>query len=738
MWSDRMNIVRMLAAASAAFFFALTPVAAQNPGAVTNHAFVIGKGPGQTGFTSLLCGSAQLAVGQSAADPICRTVTGDVTIDAAGVTAIGTNKVANGMLRQSGALSLIGRSANSTGNVADIQAAAGSSCAFRESGSTLACGTLATAAYAANSVTNAKLAQMANATIKGRTTAGAGDPEDLTAAQTRSLLSLVVGTNVQAWDADLDCIAAISTNGLVTRTGAGTCAVRTVTAPAAGITVTNGDGASGNPTLALANDLAALEGLSGTGIARRTGTDAWSVGSTVAVSEGGTGGVSASGTLLDNIAGFSGTGFLTRTGAGTYAFQSATNGITNSNLAQAGAVTLKGNPTGSTANVQDFTIQGLTARGAPDATNDRLLIWDAAAGTLKYVSPGEVASSATAGVSSLNGLTGGLTYLAGMHNRIINPNGRIWQRQNTGTSAVTDGAYAWDRWYGLVQTAGITASRVTNAENGTPNMMRFTQSQASAQRFGLAQYIESQNAIDLRGQSVTLSARVRMSASTTLRYAIIEWTGTVDSVTRDVVNDWTSGTFTPGNFFIASNVTITATGSTALSANTLTSVSLSGTLGSSANNLAVFLWTDSTQAQNVTLDVGKVQLEQGSQATPLAVRPIAEEIGLCQRTYQKSYELETAPGTAGGSGNLPGNVRIRASGTVAQFTAFFRTEMLKVPNVTVYSSGTGASGNIYNTSAATDLAATAIDPGTSAFTFQGTSATDQQGYIGQYVADAEL
>ena len=43
---------------------------------------------------------------------------------------------------------------------------------------------------------------------------------------------------------------------------------------------------------------------------------------------GGTGGGSASGTLLDNISGLSGTGFLTRTGAGTYAFQSATNGIT--------------------------------------------------------------------------------------------------------------------------------------------------------------------------------------------------------------------------------------------------------------------------------------------------------------------------------------------------------------------------------------------------------------------------
>jgi len=88
---------RLLAVASAAFFIAGSALA-QNPGTVTNHAFAIGKGPGQAGYSSLLCGSAQLAVGQAAADPICRTVTGDVTISAAGVTAIGAAKVTSAML----------------------------------------------------------------------------------------------------------------------------------------------------------------------------------------------------------------------------------------------------------------------------------------------------------------------------------------------------------------------------------------------------------------------------------------------------------------------------------------------------------------------------------------------------------------------------------------------------------------------------------------------------------------
>jgi hypothetical protein len=94
-----MKIMMLLRLASAAFFFALSPLAqAQNSGAVTNHAFAVGRGAGVTGYTSLLCTSAQLAVGQAAADPICQTVTGDVTISAGGVTAIGATKVTSAML----------------------------------------------------------------------------------------------------------------------------------------------------------------------------------------------------------------------------------------------------------------------------------------------------------------------------------------------------------------------------------------------------------------------------------------------------------------------------------------------------------------------------------------------------------------------------------------------------------------------------------------------------------------
>lgn len=78
-------------------------------------------------------------------------------------------------------------------------------------------------------------------------------------------------SGIQKYDAGLDALADKTSTGMLVQTGADTYASREVVAPAAGITVTNGDGIAGNPTIALANDLAALEGLSTTGQIVRTG-----------------------------------------------------------------------------------------------------------------------------------------------------------------------------------------------------------------------------------------------------------------------------------------------------------------------------------------------------------------------------------------------------------------------------------------------------------------------------------
>jgi len=68
------------------------------------------------------------------------------------------------------------------------------------------------------------------------------------AATARTNLGLAIGTNVQAYDSDLAAVAGLASTGIISRTGSGTAATRTLTA-GTGISISNGDGVSGNPTI---------------------------------------------------------------------------------------------------------------------------------------------------------------------------------------------------------------------------------------------------------------------------------------------------------------------------------------------------------------------------------------------------------------------------------------------------------------------------------------------------------
>jgi hypothetical protein len=75
------------------------------------------------------------------------------------------------------------------------------------------------------------------------------DAED-DASAARSTLGLVIGTNVQAYDGDLSAIGGIAdaSVGMYVKTAANTAVVRSI-AQGSGITISNGDGVAGNPTI---------------------------------------------------------------------------------------------------------------------------------------------------------------------------------------------------------------------------------------------------------------------------------------------------------------------------------------------------------------------------------------------------------------------------------------------------------------------------------------------------------
>lgn len=149
------------------------------------------------------------------------------------------------------------------------------------------------------------------------------------------------------------------------------------------------------------------------------------------------------------------------------------------------------------------------------------------------------------------------------------------------------------------------------------------------------------------------------------------------------------------------------------------------------------------QTLNATLDITGVQLERGAGATPFEYRPFPIELQLCQRYLEKSYDLDTVPGT---NTNLGMDTAVTAQfGTnnrLSQVIKFKMTKRIVPTSLTLYSP-TGTQGSwtwISTAGVTTDRVTNTSSVGvyTHGFGIAQTITNSDQSAYGHWVADARL
>jgi hypothetical protein len=306
-------------------------------------------------------------------------------------------------------------------------------------------------------------------------------------------------------------------------------------------------------------------------------------------------------------------------------------------------------------------------------------------------------------------LTGGGTN----RNKIINGDMVIDQRfAGVGQTAISTG-YILDRFfYASTQTGKFNAQQ--NAGSITPpsgftNYLGLTVNTAytvaSTDFFEVGQRIEGSNCRDLswgtaNAKPISLSFWVYSSLTGTFSGAL----------ENNVVTNYTYPfTYTISSANTWTYVTIPVTGCT--SGTWLTTNGTVGMLvvlnlgsGSSVTSSTASAWQAGNYAgttgsvsvvgtSGATFYVTGLQLEKGM-STPFEFLPIQNELSLCQRYFETSYPIGTAPGTSGNTSTAMWNVAITAADFYNYGATYYKVPKCYIPTVTGYSPSTGA-GSTY-------------------------------------------
>lgn len=307
-------------------------------------------------------------------------------------------------------------------------------------------------------------------------------------------------------------------------------------------------------------------------------------------------------------------------------------------------------------------------------------------------------------------------------NWLINPSFSIWQR---GTSFTATG-YTADRFrMALGSGAAVTVSRQTHTVGQTDvaanptYFLRFDRTTTGSALSTIEQRIEDVRVFS--GKKCVLSFWAKASSAITVSGTLKQHFGTGGSPSSDVDTGL-------GNFSLT-----TSWQRFSIVVNTVPSIS-GKTLGTAENNYTSIIWEMPTAAGVASFDLSNVQFEEGGVATDFERRANGVELMLAQRFYEKSYDVDTAPGTATSVGVT--EVQVGAGSTNAIYlTTKFATWKRGTPTITSYDSA-GNSGKVYR--AGENKVAAQRDISQSAFTNGTDDTTNTARMYYQWTADAEL
>lgn len=330
-------------------------------------------------------------------------------------------------------------------------------------------------------------------------------------------------------------------------------------------------------------------------------------------------------------------------------------------------------------------------------------------------------------------------------NLLVNGCFRLDQRRGDGTAytsattpANSDDTFLLDRW--VLLSDGNDACDVNQETTTVPTGAYAAIAldvETANKKFGILQVLEARDAEAIIGGVASLSFKARRSGTSiaNLRAAVLAWDSTADAVTSDVVSAWGDVNVNPTlvtNWTYENTPVSLAALTTSFQTFKIENVSIDT---ASANNVAVFIWIDDvTTTAADFIYISEVQLEPGPNANPFVRRSIAEELALCQRYYEKTYDQAVIPATS----TEAGAVRTTDPLAAGEMSVHFQTSKRAAPTMAGYST-TGAITKYRDLTSGADFDITLDDIGESGchITFATSGAADElKGF--HWTADAEL